>query len=99
MFERVDDGETEETPVARALRQIEEAHVSQFVDEVPADVLRSGNFERVSDDEEAESQTATRRGRKAAPSGDDPGCKKETNDHHRRQQECLEKEIDKQETV
>ena len=76
MFERVDDGETEETPVARALRQIEEAHVARFVDEVPADVLRSGNFERVSDDEEAESQPATRRGRKAAPSGDAQAAKK-----------------------
>jgi Rne/Rng family ribonuclease len=77
LFERVDDGaEESENPIVQALRQIEEAHVAEFRDEVESDVLRSGTFERVSDDEEVETQPTAKRGRKAAAGGEDQGVKK-----------------------
>ena len=77
LFERVDDGADEsENPIVQALRQIEEAHVAEFRDEVESDVLRRGTFERVSDDEELETQPAARRGRKAAAGGEEQGEKK-----------------------
>ncbi|HEV8367736.1 MAG TPA: Rne/Rng family ribonuclease [Pyrinomonadaceae bacterium] len=70
-FERIVDGETEAETAVREARQIQEARLAGFVDEVATDVLRSGSFERVSDDEEAEPIPATaRKGRKAAPRSD-----------------------------
>lgn len=71
-FERVHDGETEAEILVRESRQLQEAHLAGFVDDVETDVLRSGSFERVSDDEEAETlQVTPRRGRKAAKGGED----------------------------
>src|SRR5262245_30528080 len=78
LFERVEDtADDSENPIVRALRKIDEANVSEFQDEVQSDVLGSGTFERVSDDEEeAEIQPAAKRGRKAAGGGEEQGARK-----------------------
>ncbi len=56
-FQRVADDE-ESVSVSRARqRQIEEAHVAEFVDEVPDASPRRLSFQRVSDDEEASALT------------------------------------------
>ena len=76
-FERVDDDGSESESMVRTGRQPAEAHVAGFVDEVGTDVLVSGSFERVSDDEETEAvQSPARRSRKSVASGDDQSTKK-----------------------
>ena len=71
LFERIDDGESDDEPVVREGQRPREAHLSSFVDDLSAEPLTSGGFERISDDEEeaasveAEAQTA-KRSRKAA---------------------------------
>jgi ribonuclease G len=60
-FERIDDGDvtgTVESGPSRTREQIA-AHIESFVDDVDADTLRRGSFERVSDDEEAETESDT----------------------------------------
>jgi ribonuclease G len=74
-FERIVDGETDTETAVRAAHQLQEARLAGFVDEVGTDVLRSGSFERISDDEDAEPATA-RRGRKAASTSDGEVAKK-----------------------
>ena len=71
-FERIDDGESEAEVAIRQGRQLEEAHLDSFVDDLEGGVLSSGSFERISDDEEAEQVPATtRRGvRKTAATTD-----------------------------
>ena len=65
-FERVDDGANDAETVVRSGRQIEEAHLAAFVDDVDTDILRSGSFERISDDEDAEAAPSpAKRSRKA----------------------------------
>jgi len=72
-FERVDDGgsDSEADTAARNARQIQEAHLAGFVDDVDTNVLRSGSFERISDDEDGEGAPApAKRTRKAAATAD-----------------------------
>jgi ribonuclease G len=60
-FERIDDGDVTravESGPTRTREQIA-AHIESFVDDVDADTLRRGSFERVSDDEEAETEPNT----------------------------------------
>jgi len=65
-FERVDDDEAGSEVMVREGRQMQEAHLAGFVDDVDTDVLASRSFERISDDEEAEAAgTPARKGRKA----------------------------------
>ena len=73
-FERIDDGDTDADPI-REERRPREAHVSSFVDDVDADMLRGVSFERISDDEEdvqdgVVEKPAGKRARKSAPQGD-----------------------------
>jgi len=76
-FERVDDDASDgEQTLVRAGRLPKEAHLAGFVDDVATDVLRSGSFERVSDDEETEAPAPAKRGRKAAGSDDEQAKKK-----------------------
>jgi ribonuclease G len=71
LFERVDDGDTDSGSAVREGRQLPEAHVAGFVDNISDDTLRSGSFQRISDDDEADQDTqSARRARKAA-SGDE----------------------------
>ena len=52
-FERVDDdGESDAANRFREGQRPREAHVSSFVDDVRANSVDSGGFERISDDEE-----------------------------------------------
>ncbi len=78
-FERIDDGETDAEIRFREGRQVREAHVDSFVDDVAADTLRTSSFERISDDEDSEQTepepSASKRGRKAV-SGDGVDAKK-----------------------
>jgi Rne/Rng family ribonuclease len=77
-FERVSDDETESDVMVREGRQMQEAHLAGFVDDVDTDVLASRSFQRISDDEESEAGvTAVRRGRKATSSAE-AGKKKRT---------------------
>ena len=77
-FERVSDDETESDVMVREGRQMPEAHLAGFVDDIDTDVLTSRSFERISDDEESEAAvTAARRGRKATSSAE-LGKKKRT---------------------
>lgn len=70
-FERIEDGESDVDVAARGGRQLQEAHLDTFVDEIESGILSSGSFQRISDDEEAEEAPATtRRGRKAATSAE-----------------------------
>src|SRR5215211_611913 len=71
-FERIDDGEADAEPIREAGRP-REAHVSSFIDDVEADTLSSGGFQRISDDEEEavtptviEEKPSGRRARKSA---------------------------------
>jgi len=74
-FERVDDDETGSEVLVREGRQLQEAHLAGFVDDVDTDVLASRSFERISDDEEAEAAgTPARKGRKATATAE--GSKK-----------------------
>ncbi|HEY6804449.1 MAG TPA: Rne/Rng family ribonuclease [Pyrinomonadaceae bacterium] len=78
-FERVDDGASEPEAVVREGRQPKEAHLAGFVDDAGADVLRTGTFERISDDEEAQAAAApapAKRSRKSAVSSDEEVAKK-----------------------
>src|SRR5262249_38132642 len=76
-FERISDDETESDGMVREGRQMQEAHVAGFVDDIDTDVLAGSRFERISDDEESEAAvTAARRGRKATSSA--PGSKKKS---------------------
>src|ERR1051325_7718206 len=50
-FERIDDSDAESEPIREAGRP-REAHVASFVDDVEPATIRSGGFERISDDEE-----------------------------------------------
>jgi ribonuclease G len=69
-FERVDDDEAGSEVIVREGRQLQEAHLDGFVDDVNAEVLGGGSFERISDDEESEAVgTTTRKGRKATAEG------------------------------
>src|SRR6185369_8100711 len=64
--------------MVREGRQMQEAHLAGFVDDIDTDVLASRSFERISDDEESEAAvTAARRGRKATSSAEG-GKKKRT---------------------
>ena len=77
-FERVSDDETESDVIVREGRQMQEAHLAGFVDNLDTDVLASRSFERISDDEESEAAvTAARRGRKPTSSAE-AGKKKRT---------------------
>ncbi|HEX7333542.1 MAG TPA: Rne/Rng family ribonuclease [Pyrinomonadaceae bacterium] len=74
-FERIDDGETDAEPIREAGRP-REAHVSSFIDDVDADTLNRGGFQRISDDEEevatpavAEKPSARRARKSAAAQG------------------------------
>ena len=74
-FERVDDDETGSEVMVREGRQMQEAHLAGFVDDVDTDVLASRSFERISDDEEAEAAgSPARKGRKATATAE--GSKK-----------------------
>ena len=71
-FERIDDGDTDAEPIREAGRP-REAHVSSFVDDVDANTLFGGGFQRISDDEEeavtpsiVEEKPSGRRARKPA---------------------------------
>ncbi|HJS23628.1 MAG TPA: ribonuclease E/G, partial [Pyrinomonadaceae bacterium] len=71
-FERIDDGDADAEPIREAGRP-REAHVSSFIDDVEADTLNRGGFQRISDDEEegvapviAEEKPSGRRARKSA---------------------------------
>jgi Rne/Rng family ribonuclease len=71
-FERIDDGEADAEPIREAGRP-REAHVSSFIDDVEADTLSRGGFQRISDDEEeavtpvsVEEKPSGRRSRKPA---------------------------------
>ena len=75
-FERVDDGETEAETAVREARHLQEAHLAGFNDDAVPDLLGTGSFERVSDDEESEAEPTPRRGRKVATSSDDASAKK-----------------------
>jgi Rne/Rng family ribonuclease len=76
-FERIDDGDTGSDTIVREGRQRQEAHVAGFVDDFDTDILRSGSFERISDDEEGEAvQPSARKGRKAAANIEDEAPKK-----------------------
>ncbi len=60
-FERIDDGDVTgvvESGPSRTREPIA-AHIESFVDDVDADTLRRGTFERVSDDEESETAPGT----------------------------------------
>ncbi|HVQ37922.1 MAG TPA: Rne/Rng family ribonuclease [Pyrinomonadaceae bacterium] len=63
-FQRVDDGEVSETidTQTQKRRGPVEAHIESFVDDVDENMLQSGSFERVSDDE----------GESEKPAGDSP---------------------------
>ena len=68
-FERVDDDEAGSEVMVREGRQLQEAHLAGFVDDLAPDVLASRSFERISDDEENEAAvTPARKGRKATAS-------------------------------
>jgi ribonuclease G len=57
-FQRIDDGDAGgliESEVPRAREPIA-AHIDSFIDDVNDDTLRSGSFQRISDDEESEPQ-------------------------------------------
>ena len=56
-FQRVADDEESSAMAARG-RQIEEAHVSEFVDEVDDSTSQRESFQRISDDEEASGSAA-----------------------------------------
>jgi ribonuclease G len=76
-FERVDDGTSDGDTTVREGRQLQEAHVAGFVDEVDPAILQRGSFQRISDDEEVELvQAANRRARKTASAGDEQPAKK-----------------------
>ncbi|HEY5446270.1 MAG TPA: hypothetical protein VIJ87_17745, partial [Pyrinomonadaceae bacterium] len=75
-FERVDDGETEAETAVREARHLQEAHLAGFNDDAVPDLLGTGSFERVSDDEDSEAEPTPRRGRKVATSSDDASAKK-----------------------
>src|SRR6185369_3276923 len=72
-FERVsDDSDSVSEPIREAGRP-REAHVSSFIDDVTPQILGSGGFQRISDDEEealasgvAEEKPASKRSRKAS---------------------------------
>ncbi len=70
-FERIDDGETEASPI-REERRPPEAHLSTFVDDFGQETLPSIGFQRISDEEElaapqaAEEKSASKRGRRSA---------------------------------
>src|SRR6478672_9981357 len=77
-FERVSDDEAGPEVMVREGRQMQEAHLAGFVDDVDTDALGSRSFERISDDEEAEGAAApARKGRKASSSAE-AGKKKRT---------------------
>src|SRR5262249_49407266 len=77
-FERVDDDEAGAEVMVREGRQMQEAHLAGFVDDVDPEVLLSRSFERVSDDEDAEgAATGARKGRKATATSEG-GKKKRT---------------------
>jgi ribonuclease G len=68
-FQRVDDsyaGASEETEVQRA-REPVAARIESFIDDVADDTLRSGSFQRISDDEETESQNSAADDESLAP--------------------------------
>jgi len=75
-FQRIDDSDIygDNATLETRERQKLEAHVGSFVDEIDGDVLRSGSFERVSDEEETEdsqdSSLPGRRPKKTASSRD-----------------------------
>jgi len=50
-FQRVDDGEVSGPVAAPKTREPIAAHIERFVDDVDENILQSGSFERVSDDE------------------------------------------------
>jgi len=71
-FERIDDSDTDPEPIREAGRP-REAHLSSFIDDVEADTLSRGGFQRISDDEEevvapaiVEEKSSGRRARKSA---------------------------------
>jgi ribonuclease G len=74
-FQRIDDGDTEGEPI-REGRQLREAHVSSFIDDLAVDTLRGVSFQRISDDEEEVAEPvvvekqASKRARKAAAGGE-----------------------------
>ncbi|PWT82968.1 MAG: ribonuclease [Acidobacteria bacterium] len=79
-FQRVDDtdiyAETQPHELMSSLPVA--AHLETFVDDVSGDTLAQGSFERVSDEEEVTPVTTTRRGRKAAATGEGETKKKRT---------------------
>jgi len=79
-FQRVEDSEEENAVAAAPPREVEEAHVRDFVDEVSDESSRSISFQRVSDDEEsAQHESApppARRGSKAESASGSRGRKK-----------------------
>jgi ribonuclease G len=76
-FERIEDGESEVEVAIRQGRQLEEAHLDSFVDDLESGVISSGSFERISDDEEAEQVPATtRRGARKTDATTTDGDKK-----------------------
>jgi len=60
-FQRIDDGDTGESAnkTARQTRKRVAAHLESFDDQADETTLVGGSFERISDDEATESQTAT----------------------------------------
>ncbi len=77
-FQRIDDSDIagDNAVPASYERQPLAAHVGSFVDDVEADILRGGSFERVSDEEDSEEAGETpaqpgRRSRKTASSRDE----------------------------
>jgi ribonuclease G len=67
-FQRVEDSEDEDGVAAARPRELEEAHVRDFVDEIADESSRSVSFQRVSDDEESSAHPEpppARRGSKA----------------------------------
>jgi ribonuclease G len=77
-FERVSDDETESEVMVREGRQMPEAHVAGFVDDVETNALASRSFERISDDEEiGGAGSPARKGRKAS-AGSESSKKKRT---------------------
>jgi ribonuclease G len=80
-FQRVEDSEEENLVAAAPFREVEEAHVRDFVDEVIDESSRSIAFQRVSDDEEsAQHESAppppARRGSKGESASGGRGRKK-----------------------
>lgn len=78
-FQRVDDGEASNEPPPVQAREVEAAHVRDFIDEVVEESSRRLSFERISDDEDgAGAETNAKRPARRGPPKKEPLPRKKT---------------------